>query len=185
MPIPNKRKDQDPKKFLSTCMGNPTMKKEYPDQKQRVAICIQQSKADLINQADLHQQYATASWDEEWNEFTYEISLAGGVFYEDDRDKTLLGPTSVGEKDKKVTLNKPFRTPGGPKKFSVYVKNEKGNVVKVNFGSPEKDMDIKRDDPERKKSFRARHKCDEQKDRTSPAYWSCKFWSNTKVSDLV
>jgi len=185
MPIPNKRKDQDPKKFLSTCMGNPTMKKEYPDQKQRVAICIQQSKADLINQADLHQQYATASWDEEWNEFTYEISLAGGVFYEDDRDKTLLGPTSVGEKDKKVTLNKPFRTPSGPKKFSVYVKNEKGNVVKVNFGSPEKDMDIKRDDPERKKSFRARHKCDEQKDRTSPAYWSCKFWSNTKVSDLT
>jgi hypothetical protein len=183
MPIPNKRKDQDPKKFLSTCMGNPTMKKEYPDQKQRVAICIQQSKADLINQADLHQQYATASWDEEWNEFTYEISLAGGVFYEDDRDKTLLGPTSVGEKDKKVNLNKPFRTPGGPKKFSVYVKNDSGNVVKVNFGDP--NMEIKRDDPERRKSYRARHNCDNPGPKWKANYWSCKMWSGTNVSDLT
>jgi hypothetical protein len=56
------------------------------------------------------------------------------------------------------TLNKPFRTPKGPKKFSVYVKNEKGNVVKVNFGDPK--MEIKRDDPARRKSFRARHNCD-------------------------
>ena len=53
------------------------------------------------------------------------------------------------------TLNKPFRTPKGPKKFSVYVKNEKGNIVKVNFGDP--NMEIKRDDPERRKNFRARH----------------------------
>ena len=50
-------------------------------------------------------------------------------------------------KDKK-TLNKPFRTPKGPKKFSVYVKNDKGNVVKVNFGDP--NMEIKRDDPARR-----------------------------------
>ena len=101
-------------------------------------------------------------------------------------DKSTFRVMPLSEKDgKKVTLNKPFRTPDGPKKFSVYVKNDKGNVVKVNFGSPEKDMDIKRDNPERKKSFRARFKCDEQKDRTSPAYWSCKFWSNTKVSDMV
>ena len=60
-------------------------------------------------------------------------------------------------KDKK-TLNKPFRTPKGPKKFSVYVKNEKNNIVKVNFGDP--NMEIKRDDPARRKSFRARMKCD-------------------------
>ncbi len=52
-------------------------------------------------------------------------------------------------KEKKKKLNKPFRTPGGPKKFSVYVKNEKGNVVKVNFGDP--NMEIKRDDPKRRK----------------------------------
>lgn len=76
---------------------------------------------------------------------------------------------------RKVTLNKPFRTPDGPKKFSVYVKNDKGNVVKVNFGDP--NMEIKRDNPARRKSFRARHKCD-----TAPGpkwkarYWSCKKW---------
>jgi hypothetical protein len=76
---------------------------------------------------------------------------------------------------RKVTLNKPFRTPKGPKKFSVYVKNDKGNVVKVNFGDP--NMEIKRDIPARRKSFRARHQCD-----TNPGpkwkarYWSCKMW---------
>ena len=184
MPIPNKRKDQDPKKFVSTCMGNPTMKKEYPDQKQRVAICIQQSKADLINQADLHQQFAIAMWDDEWNEFTYEVTLAE-AFYEDDKDKTMMGPAGAEKdgKDKKVTLNKPFRTPGGPKKFSVYVKNDKGNVVKVNFGDP--NMSIKRDDPERRKSYRARHGCDNPGPKWKANYWSCKMWSNTNVSDLT
>jgi hypothetical protein len=181
VPIPKKEKDQDSKKFISNCMGSSTMKKEYPDQSQRVAICIQQSKADLVAQADMYIQFANAEWNDEWDEFVYDFAISSDILYEDDRDKTL----NESNKPSKVKLNKPFRTPGGPKKFSVYVKNEKGNVVKVNFGSPEKDMDIKRDDPERKKSFRARHKCDEQKDRTSPAYWSCKFWSNTKVSDLV
>lgn len=107
------------------------------------------------------------------------------MLYSDEKDTEDTEDADSSEKTPKVKLNKPFRTPNGPKKFSVYVRNDKGNVVKVNFGSPEKDMDIKRDNPERKKSFRARHKCDEQKDRTSPAYWSCKFWSNTKVSDLV
>jgi hypothetical protein len=191
MPIPSKRKDEDSKKFVSRCMSDTEMKKDYKDSQQRVAVCLQESRATAMEGADLAYQFADAKWDDEWDEFTYEFTLAGGVFYEDDRDKTLNGPSvnaaddGKGKKDPKVTLNKPFRTPKGPKKFSVYVKNDKGNVVKVNFGSPEKDMDIKRDDPERKKSFRARHKCDEQKDRTSPAYWSCKFWSNTKVSDLV
>lgn len=72
------------------------------------------------------------------------------------------------------TLNKPFRTPKGPKKFSVYVKNEKGNVVKVNFGDP--NMEIKRDDPARRKSFRARHNCDSPGPKWKARYWSCKQW---------
>jgi hypothetical protein len=86
-------------------------------------------------------------------------------------------------KGKKVNLNKPFRTPNGPKKYSVYVKNDKGNVVKVNFGDP--NMEIKRDDPERRKSFRARHKCDNPGPKWKPRYWSCKFWSSKSVSDLL
>lgn len=83
---------------------------------------------------------------------------------------------------REVTLNKPFRTPKGPKKFSVYVKNDKGNVVKVNFGDP--DMEIRRDDPEARKSFRARHKCDQKKDKTKAGYWSCYQWrAGKKVED--
>lgn len=76
----------------------------------------------------------------------------------------------------KKTLNKPFRLPkGSKKKFGVYVKNDKGNVVKVTFGDP--NMEIKRDDPERRKSFRARHQCDSNPGPKYKArYWSCKQW---------
>jgi hypothetical protein len=82
---------------------------------------------------------------------------------------------------REVKLNKPMR--GDVKKYKVYVKNDKGNVVKVNFGDP--DMEIKRDDPERRKSFRARHKCDNPGPKWKARYWSCKFWSTKSVSDLL
>lgn len=71
-------------------------------------------------------------------------------------------------------LNKPFKTPGGPKKSSVYVKNDKGNVVKVNFGDP--NMSIKKHIPARRKSFRARHNCEDPGPKWKARYWSCKAW---------
>ena len=78
-------------------------------------------------------------------------------------------------KYKNKTLNKPFRTPSGPKKFSVYVKNPKtGKIIKVNFGDP--NMRIKKSSPARRKSFRARHRCATAKDKTTARYWSCKKW---------
>jgi len=80
-----------------------------------------------------------------------------------------------------VTLNKPMR--GDVKKFKVFVTNPKGNVVKVNFGDP--NMEIKRDDPARKKSFRARHKCDTKKDKTTAGYWSCRMWANKPVNKIL
>ena len=84
----------------------------------------------------------------------------------------------------KKTLNKPFRLKDGKKKYGVYVKNPKtGNVIMVKFGDP--NMEIKRDDPARRRSFRARHKCDTAKDKTTPRYWSCKFWSKKPVSKMV
>lgn len=87
-------------------------------------------------------------------------------------------------KGKQVELDKPFRTPDGPKKFSVYVKNDLGNIVKVNFGDP--NMEIKRDDLDRRKSFRARHKCDiDPGPKWKAKYWSCKFWSDEKIGDLL
>src|SRR6056300_1893817 len=83
---------------------------------------------------------------------------------------------------KKVKLNDPFRTPGGPKKFAVYVKNEKGNVVKVTFGDP--NMEIKRDDPDRRRNFRARHNCDNHGPKTKARYWSCYQWrAGSKVEN--
>ena len=71
-----------------------------------------------------------------------------------------------------VKLGKPMQ--GDVKKFKVYVKNPKGNIVKVNFG--QKGMNIKKDNPGARKSFRARHKCDQDKPRTSAGYWSCRKW---------
>lgn len=84
---------------------------------------------------------------------------------------------------KKVTLNKPFRTPDGPKKFAVYVKNDKGNVVKVTFGDP--NMEIKRDSEDNRANFRARHNCDDPGPKWKARYWSCKMWSNKPVSKLT
>jgi hypothetical protein len=83
---------------------------------------------------------------------------------------------------RKVKLGKPTR--GDVKKFKVYVKNPKGNVVKVNFGhggtsakkAGEKTMQIQKDIPSRRKAFRARHNCDTPGPRHKARYWSCKAW---------
>lgn len=71
-------------------------------------------------------------------------------------------------------LNTPWYTPDGPKKRSVCVKNDKDNVVKVNFGDP--NMTIKKSDPERRKSFRARHNCENPGPKWKARFWSCKAW---------
>jgi len=96
-----------------------------------------------------------------------------GYYAKDGNTLIYVGEASEYQ-GRKVTLNKPFRTPKGPKKMSVYVKNEKGNVVKVNFGDP--NMTIKKNIPERRKSFRARHNCDNPGPKWKARYWSCKAW---------
>ena len=85
---------------------------------------------------------------------------------------------------KKVKLNDPVRSSDGKKKFYVYVKNDKGNVIKLGFGDP--NMEIKRDDPARRKSFRARHQCDTNPGPKYKArYWSCRMWAKGQtVSEL-
>ena len=83
---------------------------------------------------------------------------------------------------RKVKLNKPMR--GDVKKFKVYVKNAKGNVVKVNFGhggtsakkKGEKTMRIRKSNPKARKNFRARHNCDNPGPKWKARYWSCKKW---------
>ena len=89
---------------------------------------------------------------------------------------------------KKVTLDKPSRiTKGdagyGRKKFKVYVKSG-DKVKKVMFGDP--NLSIKIQSDAKRKSFRARHKCDTARDKTKARYWSCKMWEKSKkVSDIV
>jgi cation transport regulator len=85
---------------------------------------------------------------------------------------------------KEVTLNKPFRLPSGSsKKFGVYVKDG-DKTKKVTFGSP--DMEIRRDDPDARRNFRARHNCDTATDKTSARYWSCRMWEeDISVSEMT
>lgn len=114
--------------------------------------------------------------DEMWSTIFIDVDELGFEEYIDEE-------SWAAEANKGKKLNKPFRTPGGPKKFSVYVKNEKGNVVKVNFGDP--NMEIKRDDPGRRKNFRARHNCANPGPKTKARYWSCKMWSKKSVTKVT
>ena len=78
-------------------------------------------------------------------------------------------------KGRKVELNNPSRSSDGKKKFYVYVRNDKGNIIKLGFGDP--NMEIKRDDPARRKAFRARHSCDDNiGPKWKARYWSCYQW---------
>jgi hypothetical protein len=86
--------------------------------------------------------------------------------------------TAAEYQGRTVTLNKPFRTSGGPKKFAVYTKNGSGTVVIVRFGDP--NMEIKRDDPARRKAFRSRHNCQTPGPKWKARYWSCRQWRGGK-----
>jgi hypothetical protein len=221
MPIPKPEKNEDRQKFVQRCMGNETMKKDYPENDQRIAICLGQTRKRskssvlsyvldilglsfgeyceecgneeeltsdniIIPEADDYVDFAEETEEYELvakTKYEYIDPNTQEIFYFDQKrnyKKNDVYLRYVGEatgseyQGRKVTLNKPFRTPDGPKKFSVYVKNEKGNVVKVNFGDP--NMKIKKNIPERRKSFRARHNCDNPGPKWKARYWSCKAW---------
>lgn len=92
-----------------------------------------------------------------------------------DAPKNIINKINEAEHaGKQVALNKPTRTPGGPKKFKVYVRTPGGKIKMVRFGdSKSSGLSIKNNNAARAKSFRARHKCSEKKDKTTPGYWSC------------
>lgn len=97
------------------------------------------------------------------------IVLAGDDTIVEALDLSILEAKYQG---REVPLGK--RMQGDVKKFKVYVKNAKGNVVKVNFGDP--NMRIKKSNPKRRKSFRARHNCANPGPRWKARYWSCRAW---------
>ena len=113
----------------------------------------------------------------------YKKDTPGQVTEDCDCDYSDVVITEAEYQGRSVKLNDPFRLPSGnKKKFGVYVKNSKGNVVVVKFGDP--NMEIKRDDPARRKSFRARHDCANKTDKTTPGYWSCYQWrASAKVDN--
>ena len=130
------------------------------------------TKIKETEEEDLEEYYESPKWDmiPEGDEHTCE----GDEFYECYGDMEHTEVVQEAEyRGRKVKLGKPMR--GDVKKFRVYVKNPKtGKVKKVNFGDP--NMRIKKSNPKRRKSFRARHKCSTAKDRTSARYWSCRKW---------
>lgn len=99
--------------------------------------------------------------------------------YEEELDEIL---SEAKHRGKNVKLNSPFRTPGGPKKFAVYVKTPKGTIKKVTFGDP--NLRVRNKNKKAAKSFRARHKCDQKKDRTTAGYWSCSIGRYAKKLGL-
>ena len=207
MPLPKPKKDEKHQDFVQRCASDTTMNNEYPDAKQRMAVCLNQSKSSLLEQVceiidyDPDTCLVTSEnlyvpseseyvcFGEETED--YDISAIAKYVYMDPvsreyfyfqrpavekkNNRTLVFVGKAAEyQGRKVKLSKPFRTPSGPKKFSVYVKNEKGNIVKVNFGDP--NMKIKKNIPARRKSFRARHNCDNPGPKWKARYWSCKAW---------
>lgn len=224
MPIPKQNENEDNQKFIARCVSNETMKKEYPNNQQRIAICLGQNKknkATLIDSVleilgislaydcpgcyDIDEEIVTLQnliipKDEDYIDCDEKIELIDikdiifakyeyidpstqeiyyyerkGNYKKNGRYLRYEGEAKASEyQGRKVQLNKPFRTPDGPKKSSVYVKNEKGNVVKVNFGDP--NMSIKKNIPNRRKSFRARHNCENPGPKWKARYWSCKAW---------
>jgi len=131
-----------------------------------------------------------------FNEARHNMSLGFIQFDEEDTDllETNIGETGIYEgvevyldipfieneeeylveakhRGRNVKLNKPFRTSGGPKKFAVYVKTPGGTIKKVTFGDP--NLRVRNNNKAAAKSFRARHKCSQKKDRTTAGYWSC------------
>jgi len=98
----------------------------------------------------------------------------------DEKGMSFIDALEAEYQGRKVKLGKPMR--GDVKKFKVYVKDPKtGNVKKVNFGhggtsAKRKTMRIRKSDPARRRSFRARHNCDNPGPRTKARYWSCRKW---------
>ena len=148
--------------------GEGEKRKRYPSCRPTAAACKEKGRGKSWGKKGakkegmkMDRQRLMEIINEEIEEATYYEYLAEGETLEE-----------AEYQGRKVTLNKPMQ--GDVKKSKVYVKNEKGNVVKVNFGDP--NMKIRKSNPKARKSFRARHKCHEKKPKTSAGYWSCKAW---------
>jgi hypothetical protein len=152
-------------------------------------FCIKEAMKTCISLGHKQYEYFRPYSDKYFEMFR---ALRETSIYSCDLEKVLVEETDIGEmgvyegvevpldipiqeaeyQGKEVELNKPKR--GGSKKFYVYVKNDKGNVIKVSFGDTT-GLSAKINDKEARKSFAARHKCSQAKDKTKASYWSCRL----------
>lgn len=146
---------------------------------------------ELINEVrDLYNKDLIAVNDEDAELLETDIGkteeIKGKIIYLDCPKPIKISINEAEHKGKKVKLNKPTRTPGGPKKFKVHVKGPDGKIKIVRFGDSKKSgLSIKNNSPARAKSFRARHKCSEKKDRTKAGYWACNIARYAKSVGLT
>lgn len=205
MPLVKPKNKEKKSEFVSRCIGDTQSGKDFPDQKQRIAVCYSQwdkakkeasASVELNNDEFLVFSESQCPECDETVEAAEEALTLENLYIPNENeylnteeieiDQSELAELNIDDyfkievanaaeyQGRKVTLNKPFRTPDGPKKSAVYVKNQSGKVIIVRFG--DKNMSIKKNIPARRKSFRARHKCDQAKDKTTPRYWACKSW---------
>ncbi len=183
----------DPKCWTGKKIGNPKTKMKGGV---RVNNCVpvEEQETGNVDDADSQQSLAAdAARNAETVKMSQQDAAAGGVaedgtwgmmeetyhgdeFYEAYGDMWFNEDEIIDEAEyqgRKVKLGKPIRSSNGPKKFHVFVKDG-DKVKKVNFGDP--NMSIKKSNPARRKSFRARHNCDNPGPRTSARYWSCRKW---------
>lgn len=169
-------------KLLSKCDISENLKYHIEN---KINLCenvfriYSKSYFDLINEArDLYNQDLLAVNDDDAELLESDLGKFvehnGKIFYLDAPRPINKNLNEAEYKGKNVPLNKPMRTPSGPKKFKVYVKKPDGKIKMVRFGdSKASGLSIKNQNPARARSFRARHKCHLKKDRTTPGYWSC------------
>jgi hypothetical protein len=205
MPLVKPKNKEKKSEFVSRCIGDTQSNKDFPDQKQRIAVCYSQwdkAKKEASASVELNDDEFLVFAESECpecdetveaseEELTLEnLHIPTSEEYlsaeEIDLEKSEFTELNVDEyfnievanaaeyQGRKVTLNKPFRTPDGPKKSAVYVKNQSGKVVIVRFGDP--NMSIKKNIPARRKSFRARHNCENPGPVWKARYWACKSW---------
>ena len=132
---------------------------------------LAESLNEQLKEMGLEEFDIEVSTDDNLDEETYEVDdfhSAYDVMWFNE-DETL---DEAEYRGRKVSLGKPMR--GDVKKFKVYVRKPNGKVVKVNFGDP--NMRIKKSNPARRRSFRARHNCANPGPRTKARYWSCRKW---------
>lgn len=201
--MPNVKEGESKSDYMDRCMGDSKMVDEFGNPSQRAAVCNSyfEDKKGLNAKAGMEDYIFSTP--EGARKKSMQIGFKGEIHSDKMADGTMMYFPARTEEEfqkwfdkndshdasydeekveaaeyqgKKVTLNKPFRTQGGPKKFAVYVQNESGRVVIVRFGDP--NMEIKRDDPQRRKNFRSRHNCDSPGPRTKARYWSCRQWES-------